>query len=61
MDIGEISFTGWYSFEQIHLDRNVNYTLAWSIKRKAHVYSAGAKYCDLCLSETSLYWRTKIA
>ena len=35
-------------------DRNVNYTLEWSIKNKAHVYSAGAKYCDLCLSEKTI-------
>ena len=35
-------------------DRNVNYTLEWSIKKKAHVYSAGAKYCDLCLSEKTI-------
>ena len=35
-------------------DRNVDYTLEWSIKKKAHVYSAGAKYYDLCLSEKTI-------
>ena len=35
-------------------DRNVNYSLTWSIKKKAHVYQAGAKYCDLCLTEKTI-------
>ena len=62
MDIEEISFTGmlWYSFEQIYTVlkksqcRPWDYILTWSIKKKAHVYSAGAKYCDLCLSEKTI-------
>ena len=35
-------------------DRNVNYSLSWSIKKRAHVYQAGAKYCDLCLTEKTI-------
>ena len=35
-------------------DRNVTHTLSWSIKKRAHVYSAGAKYCDLCLTEKTI-------
>ena len=35
-------------------DRNVDYTLTWSIKQKAQVYSEGAKYCDLCFSEKTI-------
>jgi hypothetical protein len=32
----------------------VTFDLKWSIKEKAQVYSAGAKYCDLCLTEKNI-------
>ena len=35
-------------------DKNVRFDLKWSIKKKAQVYSAGAKYCDLCLTEKTI-------
>ena len=35
-------------------DNNVTFDLKWSIKKKAQVYSAGAKYCDLCLTEKAI-------
>ena len=35
-------------------DNNVRFDLKWSIKKKAQVYSAGAKYCDLCLTEKTI-------
>ena len=39
-------------------DRNVNHTLSWSIKKRAYVYSAGAKYCDLCVTEKNIIMLT---
>ena len=35
-------------------DNNVRFDLKWIIKKKAQVYSAGAKYCDLCLTEKTI-------
>ena len=35
-------------------DNNARFDLKWSIKKKAKVYSAGAKYCDLCLTEKTI-------
>ena len=35
-------------------DNNVTFDLKWSIKKKAQVYSAGAKYCDLWLTEKTI-------
>ena len=35
-------------------DKNVRFDLKWSIKKKVQVYSAGAKYCDLCLTEKTI-------
>ena len=35
-------------------DKNVTFDLKWSIKKKAQVYSEGAKYCDLCLTEKTI-------
>ena len=35
-------------------DNDVRFDLKWSIKKKAQVYTAGAKYCDLCLTEKTI-------
>ena len=35
-------------------DKYVRFDLKWSIKKKAQVYSAGAKYCDLCPTEKNI-------
>ena len=35
-------------------NNNFRFDLKWSIKKKAKVYSAGAKYCDLCLTEKTI-------
>ena len=40
-------------------NKNVRFDLKWSIKKKAHVYSSGAKYCDLCLMEKNIIMLTK--
>ena len=32
-------------------DKNVPYSLKWSIKDRGHVFSSGGRSCDLCLSE----------
>jgi len=32
-------------------DKNVPYSLKWSIKDKGHAFSSGGRTCDLCLSE----------
>ena len=32
-------------------EKGSQYEIKWSIKTKAHPYTAGAKACDLCLSE----------
>ena len=32
-------------------DNNVIFDPKWSVKKKAQVYSEGAKYCDLCLTD----------
>jgi hypothetical protein len=36
------------------MDNNVTFDLKWSIKKKTPVYSEGAKYCDLCLTEKNI-------
>ena len=32
-------------------DRNIPFTIKWSIKTKAYSFSSGSRSCDLCLSE----------
>ena len=35
-------------------DNNVIFDPKWSVKKKAQVYSEGANYCDLCLTEKTI-------
>ena len=32
-------------------DRNIDYTLTWSIIARAKAYSSGSKFCNLCITE----------
>ena len=32
-------------------EEGLDFTIKWTIKRKAYAYRSGSKYCDLCLSE----------